>query len=186
VTDIRTISTAGPIGLAFDWSMFGGALGTDGGMETAIIQSLFTDATSAADDDLPDNSGDRRGCWMDTPLEGVKTDKMGSRLWLLERAKATVKTATRARRYALEALQWFIDDGIADQVEVTAEYVTREQLKLTVNIIRQVNAQPVNHRYDFVWNPAQPTAFVQHPVPLLGTEDGGVLVTEDGQEISLF
>lgn len=186
MSDIRTISTAGPIGLDFDWALGRGAMLTDEGMETAVINSLFLDRVAAADDELPDDSGDRAGWWGDMAIEGDEPDPIGSRLWLLARAKATRETAARAQRYALEALEWFKTDGVADEVTAVAEYVSREQLKLTITIIRQVAGKPVNHRYDYVWNPSQPAPFVPLLPPILVTEGGDMLVTEDGTPITIF
>ncbi len=186
MTDIRTISTAGPINFFFDWDLDPSkfALRDDGGMETAVILSLFTDRTAAADDVLPDNSADRRGWWGDLPLEGGTQDQIGSRLWLLDRAKATTKTAARAVRYALEALQWMKDDGVVGSIKITAEYLTREELLLTVILTREIAGQPVDHRYDYVWNPAKPVPFVPRLPPILVDEFGDWIVTEDGTPIS--
>jgi phage gp46-like protein len=186
VTDILTRHDAGQNGFGFDWGIEKGALSADDGLTSAVIISLFSDRVAAADDQLPDGSGDRRGCWSDMPLDDGKPDPIGSRLWLLARAKATVKTAARAQQYALEALQWLKDDGVAGDIEVTAQYVTAEQLRLTVNITRQVAGQPVNHRFDYVWNPSKPVPFVL-TLPTLLTDEGGTpLMTEDGTLISLF
>lgn len=178
MSDIRTIFSAGPVNVSFQWAISRGALESDDGLETAVILSLFTDKTAPADAILPDGSGDRRGYWAD--------EDKGSLLWLLEREKATIKTAARAQRYALEALQWFKRDGIADEIEVTAEYVTHEMLKLGVTIVRQVAGKPVNHRFDYVWNPAQPAPFVPQVPPVLADFDGTLLVTEDGKAIGIF
>ncbi len=101
---------------AIDLSLSGYDLATEGGLRTAVIISLFTDRRAEADDEIPDGSDDRRGWW---------AGSIGSRLWLLARAKETPDTLARARAYAIEALQWLIDDGIATAVDVTAEWVRR-------------------------------------------------------------
>lgn len=161
MTDFATVVITGANGVGFDWALDGPALATDDGLRTAVILSLFTDAEAAPDDILPDGSGDRRGTWMDQPVDGGPKDLMGSKLWLLARAKATTETAARAQRYANDSLQWLLADGVADQVQVTASWLNGEDLALAVAITRQVNGQPVNHRYDFVWNTAQaaPSSF---------------------------
>ncbi|MFB0874559.1 MULTISPECIES: phage GP46 family protein [unclassified Sphingobium] len=104
--------------LVADIALIGGDLATDDGLRTAVIISLFTDAQAAADDTLPQEGGDRRGWWGDVGNE--PNDRTGSRLWLLERAKATDAVAIRAREYAREALAWMIADGIAASIAVTA------------------------------------------------------------------
>src|SRR5687767_5037389 len=70
-------------------------------LETAIILSLFTDRRAKADDIL-DDPNDKRGWWGDTYSE-IANDKIGSRLWLLSRAKITNTTLNRAREYVSEA-----------------------------------------------------------------------------------
>jgi len=114
-------------------AMDGGALAQDDSLDTAIILSLFSDRRARADDELPDNSGDRRGWWGDLvpPVEG---DQIGSRWWLLRREKNTLNTLNRAREYALEALQWLVTDGLAAKVEVEAEAVRREVLGVRVMV----------------------------------------------------
>lgn len=100
-------------------------LATEDGLRTAVIISLFTDRSAEADDEIPDGSDDRRGWW---------SDVLGSRLWLLARAKEMPDTLARARAYAIEALQWLIDDDVATAVEVTAEWAQRGVLALGVVI----------------------------------------------------
>ncbi len=96
----------------------------DRSLLTPIIVSLFTDARANDDDTLPDlRSSDRRGWWADSTNTAKKGDQIGSRLWLLERAKNTVRTLPDAKRYAEEALKWLIDEGIAESVTVSAEAV---------------------------------------------------------------
>ena len=86
----------------------------------AVIVSLFTWRRANADDVLPDPLGFRMGWWGDS-YPPVANDRIGSRLWLLSRAKLTDTTAHRAMDYAREALQWLIEDGVAARVDVSAE-----------------------------------------------------------------
>jgi len=96
-------------------------LESDGGLETAVIISLFTDRRANEDDALPDsNNLDRRGWWGDL-TSNIENDQIGSRLWLLEREKTTPNVVIRAKQYVEESLQWLIDDGVAMKVEVEAE-----------------------------------------------------------------
>jgi len=96
-------------------------LTTDKGLQTAVIVSLFTDRRAYPDDVLPDsNSKDRRGWWGDS-LSPLQDDRIGSRLWLLNREKTTTLTLERVRRYAKEALNWMVEDGVAASVQVEVE-----------------------------------------------------------------
>ncbi len=101
-------------------------LATDSGLRSAVIVSLYTERRAEADDVLPDGTTNRRGHWADP--------EMGSRLWLLDRAKETDDLLARAREYANEALAWLLDDGVVRAVDVTAAFVQRGVLALTVTI----------------------------------------------------
>lgn len=120
-------------------------LATEDGLRSAVIVSLFTDRRAEIDDEIPDGSGDRRGWWADPTL--------GSRLWLLARAKQTPDTLARARAYAIEALQWLIDDGVGTAVDVTAEWAWPGVLGLRVAITLADGGH-----YDDVFNYAQEAA----------------------------
>jgi phage gp46-like protein len=122
----------------------------DGGLETAVMLSLFTDRRSEEGDELPPGDTDRRGWWADaTPV--VEGDRIGSRLWLLEREVATQAVVDRAVTYAREALQWLLDDKVASSLEVSAEIPRRGMIGLAVKIYRP-QKDPVNYRFDHAWN----------------------------------
>jgi phage gp46-like protein len=102
---------------------------------TAVMISLFSRRRANDDDVLPTQSPNRGGWWADAYAE-VDGDKIGSRLWLLNRSTLNQSTLNLAREYALEALQWMVDDGIASSVDVSASMLGQEILVLTVNITR--------------------------------------------------
>lgn len=113
-----------------DWTLAaGGDLDTGDDLANAVLLSLFTDRPALPDDVLPDGTTDRRGWWGDRDL--------GSRLWLLERAKQTEETRRRAEDYATEALQWLIDDGVVARFAVTAEWQRRGFLGLRIIAYRR-------------------------------------------------
>jgi phage gp46-like protein len=130
-------------------------LDEDEGIETAVVLSLFTDRRAQPGDPLPVNAQlagtpDRRGWWGDT-FPNVPGDRIGSRLWLLNREKEMPAVLARAREYAMEALQWLIEDGIARSVNVTAEVVRRGVLGLAIEIVR--SDKPVaQYRFEHFWN----------------------------------
>lgn len=80
----------------------------------AVIISLFSWRRATADD----LSAEVMGWWGDT-FPDVANDRIGSRLYLLSRAKITNQTANEARGYITEALQWLIDDGVSVRNDVT-------------------------------------------------------------------
>ena len=114
-----------------------GDLVTDHGLQTAVLLSLFSD--QLADDETLE---DRRGFWGD--------NQFGSLLWLLEREKATAETAERARAYTERSLHWLIEEAIVESVIVTAGYVGRGLLNLTVSLERGA-ARGWSH----IWNSFQ-------------------------------
>jgi phage gp46-like protein len=95
-----------------DWTLADGDLQTGQDLETACLVSLFTDKLATPDFVPTDGSSDHRGWWADP----YNDQPLGSNLWQLERAKKTRDTLAIARRYALDALQWLVDDGVAKEV----------------------------------------------------------------------
>jgi len=134
-----------PDTMAIDVALSGGGLATDGGLETAVVVSLFTDARAQSDDVLADDQLDddanRRGWWGDAvppTIDGVPKvgDRIGSRLWLLGREKIVPETISRAETYIREALQWMIDDGMARRIDVTVEAQRQNVLAFEIVIER--------------------------------------------------
>lgn len=111
-----------------DWSLSGGQLLTGDDIETALYISLFSDRVANPDDVIPDGSGDPRGWWGDTN----KDRPIGSRLWLLSRAKQTTQTLNLAKDYITEALQWLIDDGLVDHFDITVEWTAASMLGMWI------------------------------------------------------
>lgn len=110
-----------------DWSMQGPILATGSDLQTAVVLSLFTDRQAGPDDLIPDGTTDRRGWWADP--------SMGSRLWLLQRAKQTQDTLQRAYDYIVEALAWLKDDGVVADVLVYVEWTRAGMLGAQVTLI---------------------------------------------------
>lgn len=154
-----------------DWSgdlaIVDGDLAHDRALETATLISLFSDRRALPDDALPDadscwrgfESGrppgvtGRRGWWADgslPPLSQGRGDRIGSRIWLLSREKWTNGTAERLRCYAEEALQWLIEDGIADRVRVQAQRDAFQKISLSIWIERS-GASLWSGRFDWSW-----------------------------------
>ena len=144
--DIRTVFDADTF--SFDWLLARPCLAEDDGLETAVTISLFTDRRANDDDELP-SGDDRRGWWGDALAE-VSGDRIGSRLWLLSREKQLPDVLSRAREYALEALQWLVDDGVARSVNVEATSVRQGVLGLTVTIAR-TRGETARYRFESFW-----------------------------------
>ncbi|MCP3017955.1 phage GP46 family protein [Cupriavidus basilensis] len=106
-----------------DWVLDGAMLRTGSDLSTAILISVFTDRVANPDDVIPDGSNDPRGWWGDLG-EAVP---IGSRLWLLERAKQNDDTLQRAYDYVTECLQWLLDDGVVAKFDILVEW-TRDSM----------------------------------------------------------
>ena len=134
---------------AADLSVIANDLARDGGLETAVLLSLFCDRRALEPDTLPDGNTDRGGWWGDA-VPNVADDRIGSRLWLLRRAKQTQETLNLAREYAREALQWLLDDKVAAALDVLAVNLAGV-LTLQVGITRPTGDQ-VRFAYKLIWN----------------------------------
>lgn len=115
----------------------------------AVIISLFTWRRANPDDDLP---GDLRMGWWGDSFPLVANDRIGSRLWLLSRAKLIPETLARAKEYAEEALRWLVDDGVAARVEVEVERQGLTTLALACRIYKSDGSQPVDVRFTDAWS----------------------------------
>lgn len=111
----------------------------------AVIISLFSWRRANPDDNAPVPMG-----WWGDTYPTVTGDRIGSRLWLLGREKIINNTLNRARDYAIEALQWLIDDGVAARVEVSAVRSSMDEALLTIDIYQR-DGSSWNMRFDEFW-----------------------------------
>ena len=124
--DITTVwGTANSRG---DWALAGAMLESGNDLQTAYFISIFSDRMAQPGDVIPDGSNDRRG-WIG---DAGSKYPIGSRLWLLDRAKATQKTANLARTYVTEAVQWLIDDKVVARHAVTVKWIARNALGIWI------------------------------------------------------
>jgi phage gp46-like protein len=91
-------------------------LQVDEGLQTRVLISLLTWARADPDDPVPDPA-DLKGWWGDS-YPDVEGRKLGSKLWIVQNMPATQETLQLARKYAEEALEWMIEDGIAESISV--------------------------------------------------------------------
>jgi phage gp46-like protein len=158
--DVRTAWNPPTAPWSADWLMDPPGLETDRDLETAVILSLFTDASAHVEDVIPDMTDDRRGWWGNSgpvgdqaaPPEGA----MGSRLWLLAREKSTDLTRRRAIQYAAEALGWITADGVAARVDVQARYLDADGfppgfLGMRIRILRW-DGTVYDSRFAWAWD----------------------------------
>lgn len=134
MSDIQTIWNADT--RRGDWAVAAGSLASGLDVQTSVLLSLFTDRLADPNDVIPDAASnglkDRRGWWGDDDPKHV----IGSRLWLLDRAKGPANVAQRAEDYAREALQWMLDDGVVAKFDIQATWIPQQQLQLQVTAYR--------------------------------------------------
>lgn len=139
-----------PDTLSADLAIAGAAFTESASLQSAVVNSLFSDARAPAEllAYMADRDGvtvaevDPRGWYGDSYASqapgqttgGGEPDRFGSLLWTLQREKQTTETLNRARDYATDALAWMMTDGIARDIAVSAEWVRRGVLGLGVVI----------------------------------------------------
>jgi len=132
-----------------DWSLADGDLQTGQDLETACLVSLFSDKLATPDFTPTDGTSDRRGWWAD-----LYSDRpLGSNLWQLERAHKTRDTLGLARRYAQDALQWLVDDGVAASITVDTRWIGgpgTTMLGIAI-AIRQPDGSMTRFVYGWAW-----------------------------------
>ena len=129
-----------------DWLQQGAVLQTGNDLQTAILISIFTDRLADTDDVIPDGSGDPRGWWGDLGEQYP----IGSRLWMLSRAKHTAATAALAKDYIAEALKWLIDDGVVAKFDIDVQWMAGSQLGASVTAYR-IDGSTVAMNFASVW-----------------------------------
>lgn len=117
-----------------DFKIVDGDLAADNGLETAVLISLFSDLY-VEPANLPESIEDPRGWWADS-ISDPPEDRIGSRLWIFERAKVTNEAAIGMRAAILEALAWLIDDGIAQTVNCVTTIIPNTRIDFEVEIFK--------------------------------------------------
>lgn len=102
----------------------------DDGLETLVLQVLFTDARADDSDVLPDGTGDKRGWIGDTFAD----QPWGSKLWLLDREKLTTDVRNKAVTYAQTALDAHLKPDYASNIVVTGAIPHFQMLQLNIAI----------------------------------------------------
>ncbi len=118
----------------------------DQGLRTAVLLSLFTDRRDQDDQKAVE---ERRGWWGDEFAE-VEGDLLGSRLWKLDRSKRVADVVPLAEAYDREALQWMLEDRVAERVDVSVS-VTGDRLAHTITVYRPASRDPVTFRFAHAW-----------------------------------
>lgn len=120
----------------FQLDIENGDLLTEQGLETAVLISLFSDQR-INEEELPPGLISKRGWWGDL-FADFEGDKIGSKIWILDRSKNSLETLAQLETYAKECLAWMITDGVASSIEVEGEIDedNNQQINLSISITR--------------------------------------------------
>lgn len=129
-----------------DWVQSGSLLQTGTDLESAIIISLFSDRLAAPGDVIPDGTSDPRGWWADGDVP------IGSRLWLLRRAKQIPETLQLAFDYIAEALQWLLDDNVVAKFDISVQWVRKGVMGAQLVAYKQDGTTLMTGQYVWAWN----------------------------------
>ncbi|GAC1040830.1 phage GP46 family protein [Rhizobium sp. No.120] len=126
---------------------------------SAVLMAIGTDRRANSDDELPvDGDTDLRGWWGDTDAEEIWGGwQVGSRLWLLNRAKITDEnykygaTVARAKTYLIECLQPFLDRKIATKLEVGVQRYNETSISASIVLYRG-NKSLISLQFQDLWD----------------------------------
>lgn len=123
----------------------------DAGLETEALIVLGTERLATKDDPLPYEDSDLRGWWGDL-VPFTPNVIIGTKLWLLKRSKITANLPARAKEYVEEGFQYWIDDGIASEINVDVQIVIEQQktIKISIEAVRPDNTS-IFFKYFFNW-----------------------------------
>ena len=127
-------------------------------LASAIKMALGSVGLADPDDVIPDLSDNRRGWWGDQDAEVIWNGwPVGSRLWLLTRAKIQDAgareggTVANVETYIKEALAPFISKRIASRIDVTATRTGVNEITANITIYRGPLAA-IQLQYQVLWD----------------------------------
>ena len=107
-----------------------GDLVTDDGFETTIRLTIWS-RRRGTEGEVP--TPEYRGGWIGNMVASIPGFESGSKLWLLDQARLTDETKNAARSYLEEAFAWFVEDGLAKQIEVQTQ-ISNGKLEALIKI----------------------------------------------------
>lgn len=150
--------------ISMDWLC--GEIDPAGGaddLSESVVVALGSDRRALSDDPLPDPSdrNNLRGVWSDTGAKEIWNGwPVGVRYWLLRRAKIVGQrarggaTIARINEYTSEAIQPFVDLGVASRFTVDTVRKGLHRIETSVMIYRGPNDE-VALRYQYLWEGIQ-------------------------------
>lgn len=141
-TDVVLNNDAGYMDISFTET---GDISTDQTLDTAILMSIYEEMR-ASEGEMP-MAKLRRG-WIGN--ESTPDFEQGSKLWLFSQERLTGSVLAEIAPVVRNALQWLIDDGIAENVEVEAAAYQNGRVTVPVTLYRP--GSPAETRYYELWD----------------------------------
>lgn len=132
-----------------DLAIAGGDLVMGDDLQTAVGLSLFVNRRD--DNPLFDSEvlNSNQGWWGDV----VRESPLGSLLWKYRRSKALSSVSELARAASVDALNWLVEEGVAESVDVEAFWEDKTGgtmiLRITIN---KPSGDTDAFKYQFAWN----------------------------------
>jgi len=124
----------------YDISFTNGDFTLDSGLETSFMMTCYC---QQRDDTIEDPRS--RGGWAGNQLNQDGFEQ-GSLAWTLFQARTDEDTALLAQNYLEDAFQWYLDQGIAKDLEIEIT-LDNEKMTATISITRNDDTQFVQY-YD--------------------------------------
>lgn len=126
----------------FDISFENGDFALTGGLETSFMMTIYC---QKREDSIEDPRS--RGGWIGNELNEDGFEQ-GSLVWTLYQEKLDDDTVNICQNYLEDAFQWYIDKGIAKEINIIVEKdIDLEKLTATITAIRNDNTEFVQY-YD--------------------------------------
>lgn len=163
MADIRSLPQTTLEAVTVDWLLQpNGTLDNSDELRTAVVIALLTYRRADPDDVLPSFGDDRKGWWADHDAAEIWDGwPIGSRLWLLRRAKiadvitpkaapGSVATPGLCEEYIAEALQPFVDRRIISSFVVQLARTGVDEISGVIYLFRGPTPA-VELRFEDLW-----------------------------------
>ncbi|WP_086649256.1 phage GP46 family protein [Gluconobacter sp. DsW_056] len=122
------------------------SIATTGSLESAVIISLFTDKRAP---DTWTRTDDKRGWWGN---DDSSVYEMGSLLWTLWYipTQTTDDYTNLVSGICKDALQWLIEEKIAEDIDITVSMITSSDCRITITVTQPNQTE----QYKYMWSPS--------------------------------
>jgi phage gp46-like protein len=112
----------------------------------SVIISLFSWRRADPDDDSEQPMG-----WWGDSYPTIQNDRIGSRLYLLQRTTLTNNTVELARGYLEQALAWLKDDGVVSRITINVQRRGTDILTAEITLYRNDGSSQLI-TFDDLWS----------------------------------